>query len=58
MIDWVENKLQLLKDSDDYNKIRSALQRTTKHPQRSESNYDYEGIKFDPKLTSYNSALL
>jgi hypothetical protein len=71
MLDWLDNKSGIDKGTEDYTKIRKALERTAKHPRRTETNYDYEvmaslidlsvnkrqGIKFDPKLTSYNSAL-
>jgi hypothetical protein len=44
MLDWLNNKSKLPKDSDYYIKIRSAFERTTKYPKPTKSNYDYEGM--------------
>jgi hypothetical protein len=72
MLDWLHNRSGIDKSSEDYSKLRAALEQSVKHPKRTEANYDYEGmaslidlsvnkkqnIKFNPKLTAYNSALL
>jgi hypothetical protein len=72
MLDWLNNKSEIHKSSDDYSKLRATLEHSEKHPKRIEANYNYEGMaslidlsvnkkqndKFNPILTTYNSALL
>jgi hypothetical protein len=38
MLDWLDNKSGINKQSDDYTKLRAALQRSVKHPKRTEAN--------------------
>jgi hypothetical protein len=44
MLDWLDNKSGIDKSSDDYIKLRAALERNIKHPKRTKANYDYEGM--------------
>jgi hypothetical protein len=72
MLVWLDKKSGIEKSSEDYSKLRAVLERSVKPPKRTEANNDYEGmaslidlfvnkkqnIKFNPKFTTYNSALL
>jgi hypothetical protein len=44
MLVWFDKKSGIDKSSEDYSKFRAALERSVKHPKRTEANYDYEGM--------------